>query len=184
MFGRDVSKSSQRVRAYGAVDDFSATLGLARSFAGKELGAEILGIQESLVCLMTELATKKEDFHLLTEKKLRLLGDGDLKSLEDRIESAERYGDIFSGWTHSGETHLQAALDMARARCRNAEREIVGLAESEGLARAALCCDINGETRDLTTPLHEGDRLSILTFQDEMGRWALHVSVISMVSMS
>ena len=115
MFGRDVSKSSQRVRAYGAVDDFSATLGLARSFAGKELGAEILGIQESLVCLMTELATKKEDFHLLTEKKLRLLGDGDLKSLEDRIESAERYGDIFSGWTHSGETHLQAALDMARA---------------------------------------------------------------------
>lgn len=135
MFGRDVSKSSQRVRAYGAVDDFSATLGLARSFAGKELGAEILGIQESLVCLMTELATKKEDFHLLTEKKLRLLGDGDLKSLEDRIESAERYGDIFSGWTHSGETHLQAALDMARARCRNAEREIVGLAEDEGLAR-------------------------------------------------
>ena len=135
MFGRDVSKSSQRVRAYGAVDDFSATLGLARSFAGKELGAEILGIQESLVCLMTELATKKEDFHLLTEKKLRLLGDGDLKSLEDRIESAERDGDIFSGWTHSGETHLQAALDMARARCRNAEREIVGLAKSEGLAR-------------------------------------------------
>ena len=135
MFGRDVSKSSQRVRAYGAVDDFSATLGLARSFAGKELGAEILGIQESLVCLMTELATKKEDFHLLTEKKLRLLGDGDLKSLEDRIESAERDGDIFSGWTHSGETHLQAALDMARARCRNAEREIVALAESEGLAR-------------------------------------------------
>ncbi len=135
MFGRDVSKSSQRVRAYGAVDDFSATLGLARSFAGKELGAEILGIQESLVCLMTELATRKEDFHLLTEKKLRLLGDGDLKSLEDRIESAESDGDIFSGWTHSGETHLQAALDMARARCRNAEREIVGLAEAEGLAR-------------------------------------------------
>ena len=120
MFGRDVSKSSQRVRAYGAVDDFSATLGLARSFAGKELGAEILGIQESLVCLMTELATKKEDFHLLTEKKLRLLGDGDLKSLEDRIESAERYGDIFSGWTHSGETHLQATLDMARAPQRRA----------------------------------------------------------------
>ena len=117
MFGRDVSKSSQRVRAYGAVDDFSATLGLARSFAGKELGAEILGIQESLVCLMTELATKKEDFHLLTEKKLRLLGDGDLKSLEDRIESAERDGDIFSGWTHSGGARYgEGALPQRRAR--------------------------------------------------------------------
>ena len=34
MFGRDVFKCDQRVCAYGALDDFSATLGLARSFAG------------------------------------------------------------------------------------------------------------------------------------------------------
>ena len=39
------------------------------------------------------------------------------------------------GWTHSGENSLQASLDMARARCRNAEREIVKLAEADGLAR-------------------------------------------------
>ena len=44
---------------------------------------------------------------------------------------------------------------------------------SEGLARAALACEINGETHDLLTPLHEGDSLSILTFHDEMGRWTL-----------
>ena len=44
---------------------------------------------------------------------------------------------------------------------------------SEGLARAALSCEINGEVHDLTTPLHEGDKLSILTFNDEMGRWTL-----------
>ena len=139
MFGRDVSKSSQRVRAYGAVDDFSATLGLARSFAGKELGAEILGIQESLVCLMTELATKKEDFHLLTEKKLRLLGDGDLKSLEDRIESAESDGDIFSSWTHSGETHLQAALDMASALPQRRARNCWACGNRGACSRFSAC---------------------------------------------
>ena len=44
---------------------------------------------------------------------------------------------------------------------------------SEGLARNALACEINGETHELFTPLHEGDKLSILTFQDEMGRWTL-----------
>ena len=59
MFGRDVSKASQRVRAYGALDDFSATLGLARSFAGGELAAFVLELQESLVFLMTEPRTRR-----------------------------------------------------------------------------------------------------------------------------
>ncbi|WP_458863203.1 threonine--tRNA ligase [Acidaminobacterium chupaoyuni] len=44
---------------------------------------------------------------------------------------------------------------------------------SEGLARNALACEINGETRDLMTPINEDCSLSILTFQDEMGRWTL-----------
>lgn len=118
MFGRDVSKASQRVRAYGALDDFSATLGLARSFAGGELAAFVLELQESLVFLMTELATDKADFPKLAEKNIRMLGGADLEVLEAKIEAAEAAGDVFSGWAHSGETHLQAALDMARARCR------------------------------------------------------------------
>lgn len=135
MFGREVSKASKRVKAYGAVDDFSATLGLARSFAKGELADFILKLQESLVRLMTELATDKDDFNRLAEKKIPTLDKADLRIIEARIEAAEAAGDIFSGWMHSGETHLQAALDMARARCRFAEREVVELAESEGLAR-------------------------------------------------
>ena len=57
---------------------------------------------------------------------------------------------------------------QAGATALDAARQI-----SEGLARAALSCEINGEVHDLTTPLHEGDKLSILTFNDEMGRWTL-----------
>ncbi|MBP3526693.1 MAG: ATP:cob(I)alamin adenosyltransferase [Opitutales bacterium] len=143
MFGRDVSKASQRVRAYGALDDFSATLGLARSFAGGELAAFVLELQESLVFLMTELATDKADFPKLAEKNIRTLGGADLEVLEKKIEAAEAAGDVFSGWAHSGETHLQAALDMARARCRAAEREIAALAESGELARPFPLAYIN-----------------------------------------
>ena len=47
---------------------------------------------------------------------------------------------------------------------------------SAGLARAALACEINGELKSLTTPLHEGDTLNILTFDDEGGRWTLRHS--------
>ncbi len=135
MFGKDASKSSLRVRAYGAIDDFSATLGLARSFAKSEMSAYLLSIQENLVFLMTELATSKVDFSLLEEKKIKILQEADLREIEQKIEKYESDGDIFAGWTHSGETHLQAALDMARASCRAAEREIVALSEEEGLAR-------------------------------------------------
>lgn len=143
MFGRDVSKASQRVRAYGALDDFSATLGLARAFAEGDTATTILKIQQDLVCLMTELATSLDDFHLLAEKNIRLLGDAELKEIETKIEVAESNGNVFAGWTQSGENQLQASLDMARARCRNAEREIVALAESEGLARGYPLVYIN-----------------------------------------
>jgi len=135
VFLREVSKASQRVCAYGALDDCSATMGLARSLAGAELAAKILKIQQNLVPLMTELATAKEDFPKLAEKNIRLLGDAELAELESEIDALESGGNVFSGWAQSGETTLQAALDMARTRCRNAEREIVRLAESGELAR-------------------------------------------------
>lgn len=135
MFGRRVSKASLRVCAYGALDDFSATLGLARSFSEGDMNKFILGVQEDLVFLMTELATAKEDFPKLAEKNIRTLNEDDLKKIESKIGEYESKNQSFAGWRHSGESHLQAALDMARARCRFAERELVSLNEGEGLAR-------------------------------------------------
>ena len=44
---------------------------------------------------------------------------------------------------------------------------------SEGLARNALACEIDGQVKDLMTPITEDCTLNILTFQDEMGRWTL-----------
>lgn len=136
VFGRRVSKSNPRVRAYGAVDEFSAQLAMARAFAGKtELAAGLLKLQEKLVQLMTELATAKEDFPKLAEKNVKILGDEDLSEIENKIESIETARGTFSGWKHPGDTPLEAALDLARAKCRAAEREIVALSEAGELAR-------------------------------------------------
>ncbi|MGI6084542.1 MAG: threonine--tRNA ligase [Acetivibrionales bacterium] len=41
---------------------------------------------------------------------------------------------------------------------------------SEGLARVALAGEVNGELKDLRTPLHEDCRLNLLTFDDEGGK--------------
>lgn len=44
---------------------------------------------------------------------------------------------------------------------------------SNGLARAALAAEVNGETVDLKTPLTEDCELNILTWNDKMGKWTL-----------
>jgi threonyl-tRNA synthetase len=43
----------------------------------------------------------------------------------------------------------------------------------EGLARAALGVRVDGELRDLSAPLHDGDRIEIVTSRDDDGLWLL-----------
>ena len=59
----------------------------------------------------------------------------------------------------------------------NSERVFEGvnamdLAKSIGkkLAKAAVAAEVNGEIVQLTQPLEEGDRVRILTFDDEEGK--------------
>ena len=48
MFGRRVSKACLRVRAYGCVDELSASIALARAYAkGSELAGKLLQIQKN-----------------------------------------------------------------------------------------------------------------------------------------
>ena len=42
---------------------------------------------------------------------------------------------------------------------------------SQGLAKKATACQIDGVTRDLTTPITKDCAINILTFEDEKGRW-------------
>src|SRR4029077_20150023 len=62
MYGRRVPKNHPRVEAYGAVDELTATLGLARSSCDEKFVAEqILAVQKDLINVMGELATLPED---------------------------------------------------------------------------------------------------------------------------
>lgn len=144
MFGRRVSKAHPRVRAYGAVDELSATTALARAFAaGTPLADELLQLQKRLVLLMTELATANEDYPKLAEKHVALLDDTHLAELEKRIAEFEEHSEKFTDWKYAGETPLDATLDLARTRCRAAEREIAALNELEPLPRPFVLKYIN-----------------------------------------
>lgn len=136
MFGERVSKASPRVAAYGTVDEFCAALGAARAKAQcPKLKGEILEVQNSLIKLMTELATSPKNFGRLAEKNIGLLDDGDLAKIEAKISKMEAEEGSFSGWKMPGETELDAAFNLARAICRRAERETARLNETEPLPR-------------------------------------------------
>jgi cob(I)alamin adenosyltransferase len=70
-YGGRVGKDSALPRAYGAVDEAQAILGLARAEAGKgtELDDMLVHICRDLWVLMAELATLPENRHKLVDEK-------------------------------------------------------------------------------------------------------------------
>ena len=91
MFGRRVSKACLRVKAYGAVDEMSAYIALARAYAkGTELANKLLRIQEKLVFLMTELATAKTNLESASGNETAVNSyKTQIKRLEKEVEEAK-----------------------------------------------------------------------------------------------
>src|SRR5262249_24819503 len=62
MYGRRLPKNNPRSEAYGAVDELSAALGLARAACDdKFVSEQIFTVQKDLIYVMGELSTLPED---------------------------------------------------------------------------------------------------------------------------
>jgi cob(I)alamin adenosyltransferase len=133
MYGRRLSKADPRVDAYGCVDELTAALGLARSLASdKFFSDQIFAVQKDLIIVMGELATAPAD-------RERFLKDGfhvTTAEMVDRISSVifdlEKDRWLYpKDWVIPGRTRVSAALDLARATCRRAERHITAFSAGE-----------------------------------------------------
>jgi cob(I)alamin adenosyltransferase len=125
MYNRRVRKSDARVEACGSVDELNAALGVARAVARPAgLRRLLLTFQEDLVVLMGELATLSED-------RERYRGDGFSEMTRARtarldawVAAVEPGLGRMKGWVMPGGDQVAAALDLARAVCRRAERRV------------------------------------------------------------
>jgi cob(I)alamin adenosyltransferase len=133
MYAHRLSKSDPRVEAYGSIDEVSAALGLARSFASDEfVSDQIFAVQKDLIIIMGELATAPGD-------RERFLKDGfyiTSSEMVDRITAVifdlEKDQSLYpKDWVIPGATSLSAALDFARVTCRRAERHITAFSARE-----------------------------------------------------
>jgi cob(I)alamin adenosyltransferase len=133
MYGRRLSKTDPRVDAYGSVDELSAALGVSRSIAlDKFVSDQILAVQKDLIVVMGELATVPADLE-------RFFKDGfhaTTAEMVDRITSIifdlEKDRSLYpKDWVIPGATPVSAALDLARAICRRAERHVAAFSAAE-----------------------------------------------------
>ena len=124
--GERVSKASERVEAYGTIDELGAALGFARSISGDEETNELIkSIQRELFMVAGSVANPQ--FENAPKPYITPEMIGRLTAEVGRIENTEG---ILSDWSLPGDVASAAAFDVARTVCRRAERCIVRLQEN------------------------------------------------------
>lgn len=124
--GIRVSKGSQRVEAYGTVDELNSTLGFARSICGDSQIVHLVSdIQRELFKIGSALATPPE-----SPKPPVPIDDEMVERLTREVHRLEEIEGILSDWSVPGALSVGAAFDMARTVCRRAERCVVRLREA------------------------------------------------------
>lgn len=137
--GGRVSKANSRPQAYGAVDEASAALGLARSFSTDDDSQRItLRVQRDLYLLMAELAATEA-----TAEKFRTIDSSHVEWLELQIERLGERVVMPKEFIVGGDSRAGAAYDVARTIVRRAERRVVELADQDMVANPQILRYLN-----------------------------------------
>lgn len=124
--GERVRKDDPRVRAYGDIDELNAHLGLARSLlTDRSLDKRLGELQNALFDVGADLATPAG---AAPRERIRPIDDSDVAGLESAIDELSSQIEPLRQFILPGGHQASAALQVARAVARRAEREVVALA--------------------------------------------------------
>ncbi|HEV8633600.1 MAG TPA: cob(I)yrinic acid a,c-diamide adenosyltransferase [Chloroflexota bacterium] len=119
-----VPKYHRRVEACGTLDEATGALGLARAQTPVTRVREVIErLQRELYLLMAELATMPEAY----DKLGRRIGPAHVAALEALQSELKREVEIPRAFVVPGATVSSAAIDLARAIVRRAERVVAKL---------------------------------------------------------
>ena len=125
--GFRVSKASERLEAYGTVDELSSHLGLLAAMLSEgEYHDMIIRIQNNLFNVCTNLATDQSQTPLYDSAKL---AEGEIELLESEVDRMMKLLPERQGFILPGGTKVAAQAHVCRTVCRRAERRIVALSE-------------------------------------------------------
>ncbi len=133
-----VPKNDARIEALGTLDESSAAMGVARAACqDPRTAALLLEAQRDLYGLMAEVAASPENaeqFHFEAER---------VQWLEAQVDQLGKVVGMPGEFIVPGDTPAGAALSVARAVVRRAERRMVELFEANEPANASLLQYIN-----------------------------------------
>jgi cob(I)alamin adenosyltransferase len=129
LYGGRVGKDGAGPAAYGEVDEAVSALGLARAEAesGSELAELLVRLQRELFVVGAELATAPDNRRKL-KPGVSLVTAEMVEALEPLIDDLTARYEPPQEFVLPGENRVAAALDLARAVVRRAERATVAAA--------------------------------------------------------
>jgi cob(I)alamin adenosyltransferase len=135
--GDRVSKHSDRVCAYGDVDELNSFIGLARTtIAGTEIQQLLEQIQNDLFVLGADLAAppskagKKDPIRRVSAAEVAML-EKQIDHYNDTLPALKEF--VLPAGSETG-----SLLHVARTIARRAERQVVRLSEAEAINQQAL----------------------------------------------
>jgi cob(I)alamin adenosyltransferase len=137
--GERVRKDTLRVAAYGDVDELNAALGLALATeCFGDLRAALQQVQGDLFVLGADLAAPAAGTRDRARRTTPRVTGEMVAALERMIDRFEAGLEPLCHFILPGGTVAAAALHLARAVCRRAERRIITLAASEPVGPAVV----------------------------------------------
>lgn len=134
--GTRVPKDDPRVEAYGAVDELNAQLGVSMcTGVCRRLEQELAAIQNRLFDLGADLATPASEE---PEFEVPRLAPEHIAALEALIDELNEAVGPLENFILPGGSAGSAALHLARAVCRRAERRVITLARNGDVNDAAV----------------------------------------------
>jgi cob(I)alamin adenosyltransferase len=141
-YGGRVSKADLAPEAYGTVDEAVAALAMARAECDGSRNKRILDLQRQLFVVAAELAANPDKRAKLIDGTSRVTAEmvSQIELWIDEVTAAVGLPDQF---IVPGESRYTAALDVARAVVRRAERRAVAYGEAGGLADSQVVPYLN-----------------------------------------
>jgi cob(I)alamin adenosyltransferase len=134
LYGGRISKAAPTTEAYGAVDEAVAALGMARALAeDPAITTELLRLQRELFVVGADLAASPKQRSKL-EPGVSLTTAEMVGRLEELIDRTVAAHPLPNEFVVPGANPVSAALDVARATVRRAERRAVGHRQEGGTA--------------------------------------------------
>jgi cob(I)alamin adenosyltransferase len=120
-----VSKSSNRIEAYGTVDEVNALVGVVRPTGYDDIDAVLRDVQNHLHIVQADFANPDPD------EDDPVVGDHHVDAVEDHVDAFDEELDPLEAFVLPSGSTAGAKLHHARAVCRRAERRAVAFASEE-----------------------------------------------------